>query len=35
MIGANELKLQMALRPVIWHAAECDITKDVLDALNK
>jgi Skp family chaperone for outer membrane proteins len=35
VIGVNELKLQMALRTAIWADPAHDITKDVIEALEK
>jgi Skp family chaperone for outer membrane proteins len=35
VMAANDLKLQMALRTVIWADPAVDITKDVIEALQK
>ncbi len=35
ILGVNELKLQMALRPAVWADPAHDITKDVIEALEK
>ncbi len=35
VMGSNELKLQMALRPVIWARRDLDLTPEVIDALGK
>ncbi|MCK6481987.1 MAG: hypothetical protein L6R43_18140, partial [Planctomycetes bacterium] len=34
VMGANDLKLQMALRTVVWCDGSVDITKDVTAALQ-